>query len=137
MRPWRSRLPTIAAMFMAWHLTAGAVVPLAMHALESSTVSPPDPSENPTPEVCEHHAMPGSICPMHSRPGGEQSGSPACAMVACDSAAADLFALLAWNGLFEPPVEFDAPLVIARQPGLTEVLLLDLPVSPTTPPPRV
>jgi hypothetical protein len=137
MRLWRSQLPTIAAMFMAWHLTAGAVAPLTIYVLEPSSTSPSGQPKDATTEVCEHHAMPGSICPMHSRPGGEKSGSPACAMVACDSAAADLFALLAWNGLFEPPVEFDASLVIAGRPGLTEVLLLDLPVSPTTPPPRV
>lgn len=127
----------IAALFMTWHVTAGAVVPLAMHALDLSRSSSPSVrSEAPTPEVCEHHAMPGAICPMHSRPGAEPSDSPACAMVACDSALSDLFALLAWNGPLEPPVELDAPIVTAERPVTLNVPLLDLSASPTTPPPR-
>ena len=138
MKSWRSALPTIAALFMVWHVTAGAVVPMAIHVLElSSTSSSSDRSETPTPEVCEHHAMPGAICPMHSKAGGEPSESPGCAMVACDSATGDLFALLAWNGPFEPPVELDTSLRTAERHVTLNVPLLDLSSSPTTPPPRV
>ena len=137
MKSWRSTLPTIAALFMVWHITAGAVVPMARHVLElSSTSSSSDQSETSTPEVCEHHAMPGAICPMHSKAGGEPSDSPACAMVACDSAIGDLFALLAWNGPFESPVDLDTPLLTAERHVIPSVPLLDLSASPTTPPPR-
>jgi hypothetical protein len=138
MKFWRSTLPTIAALFITWHITAGAVVPMAIHVLElSSTSSSSDRSETSTPEVCEHHAMPGAICPMHSKPRGETSESPACAMVACDSATGDLFALLAWNGLFEPPVELDTPLLTAERHLIPDVQLLHLSTTPTTPPPRL
>jgi hypothetical protein len=138
MKSWRSALPTIAALFTVWHVTAGAVVPMAIHVLElSSTSSSSDRSETSTPEVCEHHAMPGAICPMHSKAGGEPSESPGCAMVACDSPTGDLFALLAWNGPFEPPVELDTPLLTAEPHVILNVPLLDLSSAPTTPPPRV
>lgn len=139
MRFWRSALPSIAALFMAWHVTAGAVVPLIMHVRDlSRTSDQADRSKTAaTPEVCEHHAMPGAICPMHSRRGAESSKNPGCAMVACDSATSDLFALLAWNAPFEPPVRLDAPLVSVERPVTSNVPLLDLSPSPTTPPPRV
>lgn len=138
MKSWRSALPTIAALFMVWHITAGAVVPMAIHVLElSSTSSSSVRSETSTPEVCEHHAMPGAICPMHSKASGEPSDSPACAMVACDSAVGDLFALLAWNAPFEPPEELEIPHLTAECHVVLNVPLLDLSSSPTTPPPRV
>jgi hypothetical protein len=136
MKPWRRRLPTIASIFILWHLAAGGLTPLAIHVLDLSSTAASVTSEEIAPEVCEHHAMPGAICPMHSKPSGQSSGSPACAMVACGAVAGDLFALLAWNGVLESPVEIAAPLVISEQPGLARVLPLDLAVSPTTPPPR-
>jgi hypothetical protein len=136
MKFWRSRLSTIAAMFMAWHVTAGALVPLTMHVL-TGTTTPANPSDAAAPEVCEHHAMPGAICPMHSKPGAQSSDTPGCAMVACDSAATHLFALLAWNGPFEPPVPLDARLVSSDRLVTPNVPVLDLSTSPTTPPPRV
>lgn len=132
MKGWRSRLPTIAAIFIVWHLAAGAVTPLAMHVLGLASVSP----GTAVPEVCEHHAMPGAMCPMHSKPNTESSDSPACAMVACGSVAGDLFTLLTWNGLLESPVELPEPLAVSEHPIRARILPLDLSVSPTTPPPR-
>jgi hypothetical protein len=122
-------------MFMAWHITAGAVAPLAMHALGLWATDAALPNAS-VPEVCEHHAMPGAVCPMHSEPGPDTTGNQACAMVACDSAATHLFALLAWNGLLVPPVEIAIPLVNSGRPAIPSSLLSDLSVSPTTPPPR-
>jgi hypothetical protein len=136
MKAWRSWLPTIASIFMAWHLAAGAAVPLTMHLLELPSALSTAPSEKASPEVCEHHAMPGAICPMHSKSSADGSGSLACAMVACDSAAGDLFALLAWNGVLESPVELAEPLATTEQLNLARVFLFDLSVSPITPPPR-
>jgi hypothetical protein len=135
MTPWRSRLPAIAAIFIVWHLAAGALTPLAMHVLGLPSIAVVE-SGQAGPEFCEHHAMPGAICPMHSKPNTEPSGSPACAMVACGSVTGDLFALLTWNGLLESPVELAEPLAMSEPPVLARVLLLDLSVSPTTPPPR-
>jgi hypothetical protein len=127
----------IVSMFMAWHVTAGAVAPLAMYLLESSRAnSPSGASKLSTPEVCEHHAMPGAICPMHSRPSAGSSNGPACAIVACDAAASNPFWLLALNGPSEPPVEIDAQLVIAERSVAPDVPLPDLSPSPATPPPR-
>jgi hypothetical protein len=115
MKFWRSRLSTIAAMFMAWHVTAGALVPLTMHVL-TGTTTPANPSD---------------------AAGAQSSDTPGCAMVACDSAATHLFALLAWNGPFEPPVPLDARLVSSDRLVTPNVPVLDLSTSPTTPPPRV
>ncbi|HEY7446791.1 MAG TPA: hypothetical protein VH702_01510 [Vicinamibacterales bacterium] len=136
MKPWRRRLPTIASIFILWHLAAGAVTPLVMHVLGLSSIAVSVKSGEAGPEVCEHHAMPGAICPMHSKPNAEPSDSPACAMVACGSVTGDPFALLTWNGLLEPAIELAEPLARSEQPVLARVLLLDLFVSPTTPPPR-
>jgi hypothetical protein len=121
---------------MVWHVTVAALVPLTMHVL-TRTSAPANPPEAAAPAVCEHHAMPGAICPMHSKRGAESSNTPGCAMVACDSAATHLFALLAWNGLFEPPVHLDVPLISADHAATPNVPVLDLSTSPTTPPPRV
>jgi len=132
MRRWRNKLPVLAPLFALWQIAAGGLAPVALRLAAASTTLPKTASA----EVCEHHAMPGAMCPMHAPSRHDAPRDGACKMTACDSLTGELLTLMGSGGPLVNPIRVEAPSMSAASIALPIVLLLDFSPSPVFPPPR-